>query len=58
VVRKGSVIIPQPIHSFDVAKKLGCEYNSQGGIIVDIFGRKNIQGCMLQAMLLYLLQLN
>ena len=36
--------LPQPIQSSDFAKKLGCEYNSLGGISVDSYGRTNVQG--------------
>lgn len=44
VIRRGGFVLPQPIQSSDFAKKLGCEYNSQGGISVDFSGRTNIQG--------------
>ena len=44
VMRKGGFVLPQPIQASDFAKKLGCEYNSLGGISVDFYGRTNIQG--------------
>ena len=44
IIRKGGFILPQPIQASDFAKKLGCEYNSQGGILVDFYGRTNVQG--------------
>jgi thioredoxin reductase len=44
VIRKGGFVLPQPIQASDFAKKLGCEYNSLGGISVDFHGRTNIQG--------------
>ena len=43
-IRKGGFVLPQPKQSSDFAKKLGCEYNSSGGISVDFYGRTNIQG--------------
>jgi thioredoxin reductase len=44
VIRKGGFVLPQPIQASDFAKKLGCEYNSLGGISVDFYGRTNIHG--------------
>lgn len=44
IVRKGGFVLPQPIQASDFAKKLGCKFNSQGGISVDFYGRTNIQG--------------
>ncbi|WP_148685242.1 NAD(P)/FAD-dependent oxidoreductase [Candidatus Nitrosocosmicus hydrocola] len=44
IIRKGGFVLPQPIQASDFAKKLGCEYNSLGGISVDFYGRTNIQG--------------
>ena len=44
IIRKGGFVLPQPIQASDFAKKLGCEYNSSGGISVDFYGRTNIQG--------------
>jgi thioredoxin reductase len=44
VIRKGGFVLPQPVQSTDFAKKLGCEFNSLGGILVDFYGRTNIQG--------------
>ena len=44
IIRKGGFVLPQPIQATDFAKKLGCEYNSSGGISVDFYGRTNIQG--------------
>lgn len=44
VIRKGGFVLPQPIQASDFASKLGCEYNSLGGISVDFYGRTNIQG--------------
>ncbi len=44
VIRKGGFVLPQPIQASDFAKKLGCKYNSLGGISVDFYGRTNIQG--------------
>ena len=44
IIIKGGFVLPQPIQASDFAKKLGCEYNSSGGISVDFYGRTNIQG--------------
>lgn len=44
IFRKGGFVLPQPVQASDFAKKLGCEYNSLGGISVDFYGRTNIQG--------------
>ena len=44
IIRKGGFVLPQPIQASDFAKKLGCEYNSSGGISVDFYGRTNIPG--------------
>lgn len=44
VIRKGGFVLPQPIQASDFAKKLGCEYNSLGGISVDFYGRTNVEG--------------
>jgi len=44
VIRKGGFVAPQPIQASDFAKKLGCEYNSLGGISVDFFGKTNVEG--------------
>ena len=44
VIRKGGFVLPQPIQASDFAKKLGCEYNSSGGISVDFYGRTNVPG--------------
>jgi thioredoxin reductase len=44
VIRKGGFVLPQPIQASDFAKKLGCEYNSLGGISVDSYGRTTIHG--------------
>jgi thioredoxin reductase len=44
VITKGGFVLPQPIQASDFAKKLGCEYNSLGGISVDFYGRTNIHG--------------
>jgi thioredoxin reductase len=44
IIRKGGFVLPQPIQASDFAKKLGCEYNSLGGISVDFYGRTNVQG--------------
>ena len=41
-IRKGGFVLPQPIQASDLAKKLGCEYNSLGGISVDFFGKTNV----------------
>lgn len=43
-IRKGGFVLPQPIQASDFAKKLGCEYNSSGGISVDFYGRTNVPG--------------
>jgi thioredoxin reductase len=43
VIRKGGFILPQPIQAYDFTIKLGCEYNSQVGILVDSYGRTNVQ---------------
>ena len=44
VIRKGGFVLSQPIQATDFAKKLGCEYNSLGGISVDFFGKTNVEG--------------
>lgn len=44
MIRKGGFVLPQPIQASDFAKKLGCEYNSLGGISVDFYGRTNVEG--------------
>ena len=44
IIRKGGFVLPQPIQASDFAKKLGCEYNSSGGISVDFYGRTNVPG--------------
>jgi thioredoxin reductase len=44
VLRKGGFVMPQLVQSSDFGKRLGCEYNSLGGISVDSFGRTNVQG--------------
>jgi thioredoxin reductase len=44
VSRKGGFVMPQLIQASDFAKQLGCQYNPLGGIVVDSFGRTNIQG--------------
>jgi thioredoxin reductase len=44
VIRKGGFVLPQPIQASNFAKKLGCEYNSLGGISVDFYGRTNVEG--------------
>ena len=44
IIRKGGFVLPQPIQASDFAKKLGCEYNSSGGISVDFYGRTNVSG--------------
>jgi thioredoxin reductase len=44
VLRKGGFVRPQVIQASDVGKQLGCQYNPLGGIVVDSFGRTNIQG--------------
>jgi thioredoxin reductase len=41
---QGGFVLPQLTQSSDIAKQLGCEYNSQGGISTDSFGRTNIKG--------------
>ena len=44
LIGKGGFVLPQPIQASDFAKKLGCEYNSSGGISVDFYGRTNVPG--------------
>jgi thioredoxin reductase len=44
VLRKGGFVAPQPVQASGFGKQLGCKYNPLGGIIVDLFGRTNIQG--------------
>ena len=44
VLRKGGFVMPQLIQASDFGKQLGCQYIPLGGIIVDSFGRTNIQG--------------
>jgi len=44
VLRKGGFVMPQLIQASDFGKQLGCQYNPLGGIVVDSFGRTNIQG--------------
>ena len=41
---QGGFVLPQLNQSSDIAKQLGCEYNSLGGISTDSFGRTNIKG--------------
>lgn len=41
---QGGFVLPQLTQSSDIAKQLGCEYNSLGGISTDSFGRTNIKG--------------
>lgn len=42
--RKGGFVLPNLSQSSDLAKQLGCEYNSLGGISVDSNGRTSIRG--------------
>jgi thioredoxin reductase len=44
VLRKGGFVMPQLIQASEFGKQLGCQYNPLGGIVVDSFGRTNIQG--------------
>jgi thioredoxin reductase len=44
ISRKGGFVTPQVIQASDFGKQLGCQYNPLGGIVVDSFGRTNIQG--------------
>jgi thioredoxin reductase len=44
VLRKGGFVAPQPVQASGFGKQLGCKYNPLGGIVVDLFGRTNIQG--------------
>jgi thioredoxin reductase len=44
VLRKGGFVMSQLIQASDFGKQLGCQYNPLGGIIVDSFGRTDIQG--------------
>jgi len=44
IIRKGGLVLPQPVQASDFAKKLGCEFNALGGILVDSYGRTNVQG--------------
>jgi thioredoxin reductase len=44
VLRKGGFVMPQLIQASDFGKQLGSQYNPLGGIVVDSFGRTNIQG--------------
>jgi len=44
VLRKGGFVMPQLVQSSDFGERLGCKYNSLGGISVDSFGRTNVQG--------------
>jgi thioredoxin reductase len=44
VLRKGGFVMPQLIQASNFGKQLGCQYNPLGGIVVDSFGRTNIQG--------------
>jgi thioredoxin reductase len=44
ISRKGGFVMPQLIQASDFGKQLGCQYNPLGGIVVDSFGRTNIQG--------------
>ncbi len=43
-LRKGGFVMPQLIQASDFGKELGCQYNPLGGIVVDSYGRTNIQG--------------
>jgi len=44
VSRIGGFVMPQLKQSSDFGKQLGCQYNPLGGVVVDSFGRTNIQG--------------
>jgi thioredoxin reductase len=44
VTVKGGFVLPKPSQTSDLAKEIGCEYNSLGGISVDSNGRTNIHG--------------
>jgi thioredoxin reductase len=44
VIVKGGFVAPKPTQTSDLAKQLGCEYNSLGGIFTDSYGRTNING--------------
>jgi thioredoxin reductase len=44
ISRKGGFVMPQLVQASDFGKQLGCQYNPLGGIVVDSFGRTNIQG--------------
>ena len=41
---EGGFVLPQLTQSSNIAKQLGCEYNSLGGISTDSFGRTNVKG--------------
>lgn len=41
---QGGFVLPRLTQSSDIAKQLGCEYNSLGGISTDSYGRTNIKG--------------
>src|SRR5215467_8710743 len=43
-LRKGGFVMPQLVQASDFGKQLGCQYNQLGGIVVDSYGRTNIQG--------------
>jgi thioredoxin reductase len=44
VIAKGGFVLPKPSQTSDLAKKIGCEFNSLGGISTDSYGRTNIKG--------------
>ena len=44
VLREGGFVMPQLIQASDFGKQLGCQYNPLDGIVVDSFGRTNVQG--------------
>jgi thioredoxin reductase len=44
VSRNGGFVMPKLIQASDFGNQLGCQYNPLGGIVIDSFGRTNIEG--------------
>ena len=44
VIVKGGFVLSKPSQTSDLAKEIGCEFNSLGGISTDSYGRTNING--------------
>jgi thioredoxin reductase len=44
VTVNGGFVLPKPSQTSNLAKELGCKFNSLGGILTDSYGRTNIKG--------------